>query len=357
MSIQFIATLFSSSFFLFFFSLLFFFFISLLHVLLILQLGLHNSTMSSHNTIIVVACLNKPIFGNSIKYFVSQTHDIYLIGRAPLFLGYLNRILQSNNDQEITVLLIHDGVDILIDVLLTLHKASSEQNLQSLTSRFRENYNKHMDKVPRSGPPIEPPHGHNDVPIGYKVAIVQLCDGLDRLDHLTAQNVATQQLLRLFALIHGASYTAVSGVGKICKDTSLLGNFAAEVTTAGLDLQVYDAAGASWGHGVHIHQHIPSGWDSWSRIEMAARAIPEANLRSGTGSNLGNLDADSVSGVHMLDSGAILSVYSAYKEYTENEANKAQLMVEVEYHVTKEVQTPPNSGFRPSYAHIVATLK
>lgn len=278
---------------------------------------------------LVLGCLKETIF-TPIKYWHSNAHEIYVIGRAPLFLSYIEALLQKHINDNVLVVLVYGDILTLLEVLLVLHKVSKTGDLAAYKEKYLALY-KHQitrdsgGKVGGRGE-IKHPKGHNDVPLAFKLAIVQLCDGLDRLDHLSEGNVAIQQLLRFLALIHGGVYAGVSGLSKIADDGPQLAALAGDLVNRAIDpeMHIYDVNGSKWALGVVIHQLTPPGWDSWSKIELAAQTILRDSHR------------------HMLDNGdAFDTLYEAYTNYCAHEETAQEN--DLKAVLAKYVEIPGNS--------------
>jgi len=226
---------------------------------------------------LLIACLNQPVLSTTIKYI--SAHNVYIIGRAPLFLSYIETILHNHASDSISALLVYDAINVLLDVLKVLHKGSSEGNVNIHMQKYLKDYKNEMARVTAtSHPDATVPQGHDDVPLGLDICIVQQCDLLDELDHLLPQNVALQQTLRFMALIHGATYAAVSGLERLGHDGPQLVALTQDLISNAIEpeMRVYDVAGSTWNDDVVIHQLTPPAWDSWNKIELAARTIPKS---------------------------------------------------------------------------------
>lgn len=219
-----------------------------------------SSTKPARDVYIIIGCLNGPLFSSSVRFFASAANDVYLIARIPLFYEYLESILEAHVNDSVYVALLHKDTNVMLEVL----------------SLLRRNY---LDKFPDQNSvklSTTSSTRSDTVPLGYKLAIVQMCDGLGPLDHLAEQNVVLQQILRFVAVSHNGVYAAVSDLGLIASDGSRLALFVAEIVS-GLqqeELQIYDATGSKWDGNFKVHQLTLAGWDSWRRIEVAAKAIP-----------------------------------------------------------------------------------
>lgn len=223
---------------------------------------------------LIIACLHNRILPATVKYF--STHQVYVIGRAPLFLSYIKTILISHANDSISAVLVYDDITVLLEVLDVLHKASSPANVEIHKQKYLSNYKSEMARVSGANHPWQaPPQGHDDVALGLQLCIVQPCDFLHGLDHLLERNVAIQQILRFMATIHGATYAAVSGLLKIANDGPKLALLARDLVTNAIDgdMHVYDVSGSTWDGEVVIHQLTPPAWDSWTKIEVAAKSI------------------------------------------------------------------------------------
>lgn len=241
------------------------------------------SFKASTEVTLFIGSLQNQILSTSIRYLPSNSHDVYIIGRLPLFLTYIQSLLEAHASDTVTVILIYDEINLLLEVLSLLRKTSSEKKLAAHKDRYLTHYKNELARVSGNSAitktEVKVPQGHGDVPLGYNLSIVQLCDDLDQLDHLSESNVALQQLLRFIAMMHGGTYAAISGLEKIAKDGLALALLANDVVNNSVDpdMHIYDVGGSSWGHGISIHQLTPPGWDSWSKIELTAKSIPRSS--------------------------------------------------------------------------------
>lgn len=200
----------------------------------------------------------------------------------------------------------YEDINVLVEVIRVLYDARSLANVDLQTQKYTSNYRNEMARV--SGTPhatTTPPQGHNDVALGIQLTIMQPCDSLVGLDHLLERNVALQQVLRFVAMIHGATYAAVSGFLNIVHDGPKLVLLTRDLVANAIDpeMQIYDVAGSNWDQHVVIHQLTPPAWDSWTKIELAAKSIHRSD------------DDDGPRG-KMLDlSEAFLSLYQCYMDY------------------------------------------
>lgn len=262
-----------------------------------------NLKSATKQVTLVIGCLEHTVF-TPIQYQSFNSSEIYIFGRAALLLSYIESILRKHAADHVTVLLIHGDTASLIDTLSVLRTVSESLNLDHARESYMAHYEKQMAIVSGSNYTkktlLKLPKGHNDVPLAFRLAIVQQCDDFERLDHLSERNVSIQQILRFLALTHGGIYAAVSGLTSIARDSQKLSSFASDLVNNSIDpeMLIYSVNGAKWAAGVEIHQSTPPGWDSWSKIELSAKTITRD------------------SGREMLDSEESLNVlYNAYTNY------------------------------------------
>lgn len=277
---------------------------------------------------LVIACLHNHILPATVKYF--STHQVYVIGRAPLFLSYIKTILDSHANDSISAVLIYDDLTVVLDVLDVLHKASSPANVEVHKQKYLSNYKSEMARVSGARhPAATPPQGHDDVALGLQLCILQPCDFLQGLDHLLERNVAIQQILRFMALIHGATYAAVSGLLKVANDGPKLALLARDLVTNDIDgeMHVYDVTGSTRNEEVVIHQLTPPAWDSWTKIEVAAKSIHRS-------------DGEETFSGRMLDlNETFFALYECYMDYFGHSENGR-----LEAFLDELVQTEPPSS-------------
>lgn len=233
-------------------------------------------------TILVLSALKNLTYSTSIKYISDPTTDIYICSRIPLFRQYVADLLRKGPGR-VTVLLIHEQIDVLVELLATLSVESSEFQVEQTTQSYTNEYKKVLNGFHEAAPNFHYtlPPGQADLPLGFEVFILRDTSEVAELHYLSEESVALQQILRFVALKHGAVYAAFSGISSVVNSCSgiraLISSLSEELSSE--NLHIYDSHGVNVTGDLFLHQLIPLGWDSWSKIEVLAKTIPRSSSR------------------------------------------------------------------------------
>lgn len=241
--------------------------------------------MTSKHVLFVLGCLYKANVSTTVRFFSTATHDIYIISRLSLFREYFeDRLRQAlEKKQEMSVIIVNDSPQILFEVMVSLNRETAPNELPKLREAYAADYKKQLLRAAGSTDlgisnfDVKLPPGHCELPLRFRTCIVLDCDGYNELRHLEEKSVSTQQVLRYIALKHGATFAAVSGLLSAVDDAASILTLASSLFSSAMDpeLQVYDFKGSSICKDVILHQHVSSAWDTWSKIVLLAKALPE----------------------------------------------------------------------------------
>ncbi|KAM9929930.1 hypothetical protein OXX59_000876 [Metschnikowia pulcherrima] len=233
---------------------------------------------------VIIICSAQTAYDTSIRYVSEGSHDIYVISRVYSFFTYLEKLVeQMTNVPKARLILVNHNMNVLVDVLRLITRKSPTELTKLQRDKYIMSYKENMLKSSGTASDLGSdfhvtlPSGHADVTSGFDLAIIQDCAEIDDINHISEKNVFTQQALRFMALKHGARFAAVSGFQDLIQNAVTMISLTNRLfqNSHGTTLVVYKAEGIPFTEIASIHQYIPVGWDSWSKVILVAKSIPQ----------------------------------------------------------------------------------
>lgn len=224
--------------------------------------------------LIVAICLKTSYESISIRYLTTDSHDIYIFARISLFQPYIMLLLQSCPTARI--ILINIDLHVTLDTLKFLSQASTDIMKERTKDRFIEQYRRFLLNLSNAPAPVDYtpriPQGYGDKQLGYECYLIMDCSSETESSIISAKSVALQQALRYTALKHGIAFASISGLQHLLEApdqiVDLPSGMLEEPPQPVLDLE--DSASDAF----KVHQRIPLGWDTYSKIMLVAKSLP-----------------------------------------------------------------------------------
>lgn len=173
-----------------------------------------------------------------------------------------------------TIVLVNKDLSVTFDTLKFLRETSTALMKSKLFDLYIDQYKRFSPSISHAPLNYKPniPQGHGDTQLGYECYLSMDCSEESESSIISAKCVALQQILRLAALKHGAAFASISGLLCLIEDPSQVLHLLSSIGKDSLQ-PVLDLDGSSAG-SFYVHQRIPLGWDSYSKILLVAKSLP-----------------------------------------------------------------------------------
>lgn len=229
----------------------------------------------ARNIIFLLVGNSTTLNGTSANYYTTNDHEIYVIYNFVVYTKFIESVIAKDNNKNVTVIAVYTNLQDLFRLTKILHRIGSDELKQTHQSQWIKRHHQFMspqdyDSNATFNPELGP--GHADKPLAMEV-IFLFDDKTMGKDHLSPTSISTQQILRFIALKHSASFVIISGLKSLASDEMAIIALLQKTTGAGIEpMSIYEDEGLKVTEIVHIKTLIPMGWDTWTRIELLAKA-------------------------------------------------------------------------------------